>query len=429
MPRSFVEERMMFVRLASVVIVAVSPFTAAADSFKAGVATVEITPPVGLPLWGYASRRDAPSTGVRDPLWAKCVVLESGTERIAVVGLDLGRPPTRGSTANIRRRLAPHSIHHIFLVASHSHHGPVMELDNLPDPHNPYTRQIETKICELVVKAVREMRPARLSVASTIAPLNRNRQSKKPDAPVDQTLTVARVEAADGTVLATLVNYAAHPTTLPAKLFEFSADYPGVMARRIESETRAPCLFLQGASGDLSVNAAGTDAMGEALAKAVLELTPMLKPLTAKTLRASREEFTFRGTVELRDPLVRLALTRAFFSNLVDFYDKEYRDGVRPELTVAAIGDRVNLVGMSGEFFCAHALSLRRRARDQELMFCGYCNDYQQYFPTIEASAEGGYGTVAPIAVAEPGAGERMTDRALIHILRLRGKLPTSPAN
>lgn len=87
-------------------------------------------------------------------------------------------------------------------------------------------------------------------------------------------------------------------------------------------------------------------------------------------------------------------------------------------MTVATIGDRLNLVGISGEVFCSHALSLRRRARDQELMFFGCCNDYQQYFPTIEASAEGGYGTVAPIAVAEPGAGERMTDRALIHLLR-----------
>lgn len=419
----------MTVRLAVMVIVAIPTLAAADDALRAGVATTEITPPVGMPLWGYASRRDTPSTGVRDPLWAKCVVLESGTERIAIVGLDLGRPPTRSSTASIRRRLSPHSIHHIFLVASHSHHGPVMELDNLPNPQNPYTRQIETKICDLVVKAVREVRPARLYVASSIVPLNRNRQSKKPDAPVDQNLTVARVESADGTVLATLVNFAAHPTTLPAKLLEFSADYPGVLARRVETETRAPCLFLQGASGDLSANATGTDAMGEALAKAVIALTPELKPLNDFALRATREEFSFRGTVDLRDPLVRLALTRGFFPNLVDFYSKEYRDGVRPELTVATIGDRLNLVGISGEVFCSHALSLRRRARDQELMFFGCCNDYQQYFPTIEASAEGGYGTVAPIAVAEPGAGERMTDRALIHLLRLRGKLPPSPAN
>jgi hypothetical protein len=52
----------------------------------------------------------------------------------------------------------------------------------------------------------------------------------------------------------------------------------------------------------------------------------------------------------------------------------------------------------------------------------GYCNDYHQYFPTIQA--EFGYGTAPPIAVAELGAGERLTDKALIKLYQLRGKLP-----
>ena len=54
----------------------------------------------------------------------------------------------------------------------------------------------------------------------------------------------------------------------------------------------------------------------------------------------------------------------------------------------------------------------------------GYCNDYQQYFPTIQAAAEGGYGTAPPIAVAEVGAGEKLADKALIKLYQLRGKLP-----
>ena len=53
----------------------------------------------------------------------------------------------------------------------------------------------------------------------------------------------------------------------------------------------------------------------------------------------------------------------------------------------------------------------------------GYCNDYQQYFPTIQAVAEGGYGTVPPVASAEIGAGEKLADRALIRLYQLRGKL------
>ena len=37
---------------------------------------------------------------------------------------------------------------------------------------------------------------------------------------------------------------------------------------------------------------------------------------------------------------------------------------------------------------------------------------------------EGGYGTAPPIAVAEVGAGEKLTDKALIKLYQLRGKLP-----
>ena len=57
-------------------------------------------------------------------------------------------------------------------------------------------------------------------------------------------------------------------------------------------------------------------------------------------------------------------------------------------------------------------------------MFLGYCNDYHQYFPTIEAAAEGGYGTSPPVANAEFGAGEKMIDRALLRLYQMRGKLP-----
>ena len=46
-----------------------------AEPLKAGAARIDITPPVGYPMWGYAARRDAPSLKVRDSLQARAVVL------------------------------------------------------------------------------------------------------------------------------------------------------------------------------------------------------------------------------------------------------------------------------------------------------------------------------------------------------------------
>ena len=50
----------------------------AAEPLTAGVATVDITPPVGFRMAGYFQERL--STGVHDPLQAKCVVFAQPNE-------------------------------------------------------------------------------------------------------------------------------------------------------------------------------------------------------------------------------------------------------------------------------------------------------------------------------------------------------------
>src|SRR5262249_29061890 len=111
---------------------------------QAGAAKIDITPPTGFAMWGYAARHDKPSDGVLDPLHARALVLTVGEQRIAIVSLDLGRAPTRQSMASIRARLHKEvAIEHVFFVASHTHHGPVIELDGWPSAEKSYVRQLE----------------------------------------------------------------------------------------------------------------------------------------------------------------------------------------------------------------------------------------------------------------------------------------------
>jgi hypothetical protein len=401
-----------------------------AQGLRAGAATMDITPPTGYPMWGYGARHDAPSVGVLDPLRARALVLAAGTERIALVSLDLGRAPTRDSTAAIRARVKNAAgIEHIFLVGSHTHHGPVIELDDWPDPKHSYVRQLEDKLVDVIVAANKALRPARLGLASKEVTLNRNRHSKRADKPVDRELLVLRVEDDDGKPIAHAVNFAAHPTMHDALMRKFSADYPGAMADLVEKETGAPCLFLQGAAGDLSPNPSGDrtpEKFGQALGREVLALSKSVRctALDKPALLVSEDDFHFDKRVDLNDPLIKAIYVRAFFRGLIDFYAKEYRDGVRPHLTTALLDGRIGFVGVSGEFFCGHSLALKRRARLEHLLFLGYCNDYQSYFPTIEAASEGGYGADPLMSPVEVGGGERMMDRALIHLYKMRGKLP-----
>src|SRR5260221_512786 len=136
--------------------------------FEAGAAKIDITPPTGYAMWGYSSRKDKPCVGVRDPLHARALVLKSGDAKIALVSLDLGRAPTRESMKRIREKLKPDGFAELFLVASHTHHGPVIEVDTWPkDAKKPYVRELEEKLVEVIQKADAARKPARYGVEST----------------------------------------------------------------------------------------------------------------------------------------------------------------------------------------------------------------------------------------------------------------------
>src|SRR5581483_9137706 len=132
-----------------------------------------------------------------------------------------------------------------------------------------------------------------------------------------------------------------------------------------EKETGAPCLFLQGPAGDLSPERSGTDTAktyGERVARETLAMLPGIKcQSTTKPLPAAEEDFRFKPRINLSNPLVTATLGSRFFPALIAFYEREYRDGVRPHLTTAVLDGRIGFVGVSGEFFCAHSLRLKAR--------------------------------------------------------------------
>ena len=103
------------------------------------------------------------------------------------------------------------------------------------------------------------------------------------------------VTGTDGTLLASVVNYACHPTTLAWDNTLISPDYIGALREVVERETGAPCLFLQGASGELGPvegfvgDPAVADCNGRQLAYAALSA------LTA--LPAAGTRFRYTGDV------------------------------------------------------------------------------------------------------------------------------------
>jgi len=408
-----------------------------ASSFKVGTAKRDITPKEPVPMWGYGARHDALSTGALDPLYATALVIQADTNKLAIVGLDLGRSPSEKSLQNIRQRIkADCGIEYSFIAGSHTHHGPVLELADEEgkgkgkfDAAIRYYRQLEEGIVAAIAEANSKLTAARMATGSAkLDGFNRNRHTKIEPKPVDRELAVMRLDDLSGKPIALLANFAAHPTMVPAITLKFSADYVGAMRAAVEKATGATAIFMQGAAGDMSANAGpnkGYESFGEALGSEVVKLAASLttREVAHPSLAVREERFKFTSRTDLSNPVTRAAYSVAFFPELVGNYADEYTEGVRPRLTVALLNDDIALVGVSGEFFCNHAIRLKERARVKQLFFFGYCNGYHQYFPTIEAAAEGGYGADNAVAPAEVGAGEQVMNAALIWIYRMQGKI------
>src|SRR5262252_6037535 len=264
-----------------------------APEFKAGVARRDITPKEPVPMWGYGSRHDAVSTGTLDPLQATALVIQAGDQKLAIVGLDLGRAPAEHSLQEVRRRIkAEAGIEYSFIAGSHTHHGPVLELTDEPgkgkgrfDATLRYYKQMEDAIVAAVVEANAHLVPARVATASVqLQGFNRNRHTKLEPKPSDRELAIMRFDDLSGKKLAILVNFAAHPTSIPAEELKFSADYVGALRTEIEKETGATAIFMQGASGDQSTDRGSMDytQYGQALAREAVKAAEAVKPETVE---------------------------------------------------------------------------------------------------------------------------------------------------
>jgi Neutral/alkaline non-lysosomal ceramidase, N-terminal len=426
---------------------------AKADSLKAGVAKVDITPPPELLLWGFENRK-APATGTRDPLYARVLVLDSGGTRLALVALDLGRCFGPDSMKRLRDGARQRSgISYVLAVASHTHSAPVIS-DYYQQGTPPWETATLGKILNAIDEASQHTDEARLGVGYGVAYIGHNRLRHNPDgtvswfernltqvptAPVDPTVSVLRVDAADGRPLAILVNYACHPVVFGADNLEYSADFPGVMTKTVEDAFGGGplCFFLQGAPGDINPYYAVTPLQEDAVkwrdwtgrrlgveaARVALGIHTEAAPQASLDYTEEVIPFRLRWDLEKFRRALMLALGP-------DGY-QTYASGLKPEfdLPVATvlINKQIAFLALPGEPFVDFQINWRERRPVHDAFFLGYANGYYGYFPTIRASTEGGYGAASSSTFIEPGAGERMVDRGVIQLYRMLGRYSDLP--
>lgn len=237
-----------------------------------GIATREITPPVGIycRMWG-AARHDR-AASVHRPLRATAVHLspsDSSDHGLMIVTLDhcLLGVPEMDSLIERLASAAELPRENVLVLFSHTHAAGLMSAErcNLPGGEmiEPYLEQLATAACEAIREAMNAAQPAHIvyGVGKCALAVQRDFEDRdseqyvcgyNPEGVADDTVVVGRITGEHGTLLGTLVNYACHPTTLAWENDAISPDFPGAMRELIEEATGAPCVFLQGASGDLA---------------------------------------------------------------------------------------------------------------------------------------------------------------------------------
>lgn len=238
---------------------------------KVGVSQVDITPPVGIyhRMWG-AAKHDK-STGVHRPLMLTVFWFQhsdDSSKKFVLITMD--HCILDGMEINAIRKLVATSCDinqsNVVVSLSHTHGSGWMSRTRSGLPGGefiaPYLDGLINQCVNSSIDAMRNSQAAYLTFGSTRCNLATHRdyydeKSRQfvcgfnPQGFADDTVLLVKIEDLSGRCLATLVNYACHPTTLAWENTKISPDYIGAMREIIEKETLAPCLFLQGTSGDL----------------------------------------------------------------------------------------------------------------------------------------------------------------------------------
>lgn len=422
---------MKFVRLAALAFwLCAAAGAVIAGELSAGIARVEITPPVGYPMGGYAARQ-GPSNGIHDPLHATILLLKADGVSIAIVSCDLRSFPSERIVTLARERTL---ADHVLIAVTHNHSGPMTWEDkSWPKSAASWFAETEDKILRAIEEASKKLFPARVSAGVGEIYLGHNRRKvaadgkvtmfwrnaeKLPTSPIDPTVGILRVDDETGTPRAVIVNYACHAVVLGPDNRQISADYPGYLRQRIERELPgALCLFTQGGAGDINPyldkqpvaeNGFGeAEKMGNALAEQALKVARKLKP-------PPNDKASLRATAEV-----------------VEFRDRwDARKIVKAGLTTLLINNDIAIATMPGEPFVDLQIALRDKSEIANTFLFGYTysagGEWIGYVPTIRAAADGGYGAGYNTHL-EAGAGEAMIDRAIVNVFKLQGKLKTSP--
>ena len=373
------------------------------ETLKLGVATVDITPPVGVLLMGYKPRQ---SESVGHLLRAEALACEGKDEGWILVCADLVGFSSPLATV-VREEIGSRTglpTEAVMLTGTHTHSGPHVT-DALwreqSELESTYFRTLRDKLVKVAERAWECRSPGILTHTTTAAPgLASNRRVHLADGTwsnewsdpdgrhqgyYDPAVELIGVQRDDATIEALLVNYGCHAVCFGAKSRAISGDYVSYLKDNLESEGKVgTVLFTASGHGNIDPricvqgDVKPVRDMGNELAEIISDALPSLAPLNANGVATSFEPWTFTTTWNLSGRML--------------IYFPHAANGATVNTGVSALtAGNLALLGLPGEAVSEYRQKLRQISPFTHTIMVSLANDFLGYLPTDEILEQGAY--------------------------------------
>ncbi len=225
-----------------------------AQDFMVGASQAPVNPAIQSYIAGHTQNRKF--TGIRDSLFAKAVVVSTEESNITILTVDcigLLYPQLQDIRKIVQQEASGINASHIVLSSTHTHAGP--DVVGLWGPDLMHSGVDSTYIGFLVKTAARQIITAWNNRKITKAVYGEGIHGEgwvfniSESAELDRSVTVLQFIDKAGKSVASLTNFACHPTFVDAVHHEVSADYPQGFYRKMNRSLGGVNLFIQGAIG------------------------------------------------------------------------------------------------------------------------------------------------------------------------------------
>ena len=224
--------------------------------WKVGAASAVINPPVGSFIAGHTQNRKF--NGVHDNLYVKALVIANKSDNLTIITVDcigLLYPQLQEIRKQVAGNISKEGFkpEHIILSSTHTHAGPDVVGIWGPDMmhsgvDSAYIRFLVNAASTQIIKAWMNRVKASADYSVTEHGEGWVYNISQPDE-LDRTLTAIRFKNKKGKSIATLTNFACHPTFVDGVHDKVSSDYVAGFYGKMDSVLGGVNLFLQGAIG------------------------------------------------------------------------------------------------------------------------------------------------------------------------------------